>query len=80
MGEIEGQYGSREDPKKLALIREIPGNIGELVTLVLTHSLMHVHMHTHPHTQNTSSGRQSSVQSSLIFLNKNEKRNQYQKA
>jgi hypothetical protein len=33
MGEIEGQYGSREDPKKLALIREIPGNTGELVTL-----------------------------------------------
>jgi hypothetical protein len=32
-GEIEGQYGSREDPKKLALIREIPGNTGELVTL-----------------------------------------------
>jgi hypothetical protein len=33
-GEIEGQYGSREDKKKLALIREIPGNTGELVTLV----------------------------------------------
>jgi hypothetical protein len=32
-GEIEGQYRSREDPKKLALIREIPGNTGELVTL-----------------------------------------------
>jgi hypothetical protein len=32
-GEIEGQYGSREDPKKLALIREFPGNTGELVTL-----------------------------------------------
>jgi hypothetical protein len=32
-GEIEGQYGSREDPKKLALIREISGNTGELVTL-----------------------------------------------
>jgi hypothetical protein len=34
MGEIEGQYGSRDDPKKLALIREIPENTGELVTFV----------------------------------------------
>jgi hypothetical protein len=34
-GEIEGQYGSREVPKKLALIREIPGNTRELVTLVI---------------------------------------------
>jgi hypothetical protein len=32
-GGIEGQYGSREDPKKLALIQEIPGNTGELVIL-----------------------------------------------
>jgi hypothetical protein len=32
-GEIEGQYGSREDPKKLALIQEFPGNTGEFVTL-----------------------------------------------
>jgi hypothetical protein len=35
-GEIEGQYGSREDPKKLAVIQEIPGNTGELVTLGVT--------------------------------------------
>jgi hypothetical protein len=35
-GEIKGQYGRREDPKKLALIREIPGNTGELVTLAAT--------------------------------------------
>jgi hypothetical protein len=34
-GEIEGQYGSQEDPKKLALIREFPGNTGELVTLTM---------------------------------------------
>jgi hypothetical protein len=34
-GEIEGQHGSREDPKKLALIREFPGNTGELVTLAV---------------------------------------------
>jgi hypothetical protein len=35
-GEIEGQYGSREDPKKVTLIREFPGNTGELVTLAQT--------------------------------------------
>jgi hypothetical protein len=38
-GEIEGQCGSQEDPKKLAVIWEIPGNTGELVTLCLLHFL-----------------------------------------
>jgi hypothetical protein len=45
MGEIEGQYGTREDPKKLAVIWEFPRNTGELVNLM--HADMRVCTHTH---------------------------------
>lgn len=40
MEEIEGQYENQEEPRKLVLIWELSGIMGELVTLSTTAELL----------------------------------------